>query len=175
MLEYVLLGFLTYSDLTGYEIKKIMTHSTSNFIDASFGSIYPALKRLELKSWISSYEVQTGKKMTKKYQLTTAGNDQFLQWLKKPIEYSPFNHEFLAKMFFFKNIEHEVVVDQIKCVIAGVEARLDGLKNLRNHEDHDEACIIEGFEGDTLDFGIANYTHQLEWFNQYLKRIVSQS
>jgi len=171
MLEYVLLGFLTYGDLTGYEIKKIMMHSTSNFIDASFGSIYPALKRLEVKNWIVSYEVQTGKKMTKKYQLTAAGNDQFLKWLKKPIEYSPFNYEFLAKMFFFKNVDHEVVIEQIKCVIESVEARLEGLKNLRNHEAHDEMCVIDGFEGDTLDYGIANYTHQLEWFKNYLEKM----
>ncbi|GAU78969.1 hypothetical protein [Fusibacter sp. 3D3] len=78
-------------------------------------------------------------------------------------------------MFFFKNIDHEGVVYQIKCVIAGIEARLEGLKNLRNHEEHDKACVIDGFEGDTLDYGIANYSHQLEWLNQYLIKIIAQS
>ncbi|MBF4691822.1 PadR family transcriptional regulator [Fusibacter ferrireducens] len=175
MLEYVLLGFLTYGDLTGYEIKKIMTHSTSNFVDASFGSIYPALKRLESKKWISSYEGKTGKKMIKKYSLTAVGKDHFLKWLKAPAEYSPFNHEFLAKIFFFKNIDHEEAIGQIKCVIAGIEARLDGLKKLKNHEGHGELCDINGFEEDTLDYGISNYRHQLEWFNNYLQKMLQKS
>lgn len=45
MLIYVILGFLCEKDMTGYEIKQKMTISTSNFIDASFGSIYPMLKK----------------------------------------------------------------------------------------------------------------------------------
>lgn len=57
MLIYVILGFLCEKDMTGYEIKQKMTLSTSNFIDASFGSIYPMLKKMEkgslssLKKW----------------------------------------------------------------------------------------------------------------------------
>lgn len=47
MLIYVILGFLCEKDMTGYEIKQKMTISTSNFIDASFGSIYPMLKKME--------------------------------------------------------------------------------------------------------------------------------
>lgn len=57
MLIYVILGFLCEKDMTGYEIKQKMTLSTSNFIDASFGSIYPMLKKWKrgslssLKKW----------------------------------------------------------------------------------------------------------------------------
>lgn len=57
MLIYVILGFLCEKDMTGYEIKQKMTISTSNFIDASFGSIYPMLKKMEkgslssMKKW----------------------------------------------------------------------------------------------------------------------------
>ncbi|WP_236880832.1 PadR family transcriptional regulator [Clostridioides difficile] len=49
MLEYIILGFLMEKELSGYDLKQIMSESTSYFFDASFGSIYPALKRLETK------------------------------------------------------------------------------------------------------------------------------
>lgn len=51
MLEYIILGFLLSKDLTGYDLKQRMAKSTSFFFDASFGSIYPALKRLEAKKY----------------------------------------------------------------------------------------------------------------------------
>ncbi len=52
MLQFVILGFLMNCDMNGYAIKKKMSLSTVNFVDASFGSIYPALKRLHQHGYI---------------------------------------------------------------------------------------------------------------------------
>ncbi|WP_088185748.1 PadR family transcriptional regulator [Desulfosporosinus sp. FKA] len=61
MTEYILLGFLMQNSMTGYDIKQHMSMSTSYFIDASFGSIYPALKRLEQKGFILIFDVHIDK------------------------------------------------------------------------------------------------------------------
>ncbi len=169
MLEYVLLGFLTYGDLTGYEIKKFMTQSTSNFVDASFGSIYPALKRLEQKKFIIAYEIMSGKKVTKKYKLTPEGKQSFLVWLRTPIDFSPFHMEFLAKIFFFNNLEQCERINQIDLLINKIEEKLNGLLALKN----DKCQYLEGFEGDTLNYGIDSYQNQLKWFINYRKQLMS--
>ena len=44
---YVILGMLRTRAHTGYEIKSIVDHSTRFFWAASYGQIYPELKRLE--------------------------------------------------------------------------------------------------------------------------------
>ena len=54
MLEYIILGFLMGCAASGYDLKQYMAESTSYFFDASYGSIYPALKRLEEKKLILS-------------------------------------------------------------------------------------------------------------------------
>ena len=44
----VCLAILQFGDATGYEIKKMSTEERfAFFVDASFGSIYPALSRLQ--------------------------------------------------------------------------------------------------------------------------------
>ena len=44
---YVILGMLTLGRRTGYEIKALVDVSTRFFWAASYGQIYPELKRLE--------------------------------------------------------------------------------------------------------------------------------
>ena len=73
MIEYILLGILTYGDMTGYDLKKFMAGSTANFYEASFGSIYPALKRMEQKGWVQVQEATVGGKVKKFYGLQELG------------------------------------------------------------------------------------------------------
>ena len=68
MLEYIILGFLMRRKATGYDLKQYMAESTSYFFDASYGSIYPALKRLEEKKFLCSEEQVTGGKFKKLFR-----------------------------------------------------------------------------------------------------------
>ncbi|HET9443322.1 MAG TPA: PadR family transcriptional regulator, partial [Acidimicrobiales bacterium] len=47
MLELAILGLLKEQELHGYELKKRLTDTLGPFSGASFGSLYPALRRLE--------------------------------------------------------------------------------------------------------------------------------
>ena len=57
MLEHIILGFLMTKDRSGYDLKWLMENSTSYFINASFGSVYPALKRLAQKNLVTLHAV----------------------------------------------------------------------------------------------------------------------
>ena len=77
MIEFIILGFLMTNNMTGYDIKQKMSISTSNFIDASFGSIYPTLKRLEQKKLICFEEIVENGKLKKVYCVTEQGKKEF--------------------------------------------------------------------------------------------------
>ena len=47
MLELAILGLLKEQDMHGYELKKRLTDAMGSFSSVSFGSLYPALGRLE--------------------------------------------------------------------------------------------------------------------------------
>lgn len=56
MLELAILGLLQDSELHGYELKKRLGETLGPFSGASFGSLYPALRRLESAGAVKAVE-----------------------------------------------------------------------------------------------------------------------
>ena len=56
MLELAILGLLQDRDLHGYELKKRLGETLGPFSGASFGSLYPALRRLEAAGAVKAVE-----------------------------------------------------------------------------------------------------------------------
>ena len=70
----ICLGILTRGPATGYEIKKLFEDDGyQHFVEASFGSIYPALNRLTEEGLVSVREDAQEKRPDRKvYSITTA-------------------------------------------------------------------------------------------------------
>lgn len=60
MLESIILGMVSDNDFTGYDIKKLIENGIGVFYKASYGSLYPALKRLTDKGCLTTYEKPQG-------------------------------------------------------------------------------------------------------------------
>lgn len=111
--RYGLLGALSLGAASGYDIKKMMESSTSNFWNESYGQIYPILKQLTEEGLASSHtEKQEGKPERYVYTLTDKGKQELQRWLSEPVEYAVERNELLLKLFFgwqnttAVNIEH---------------------------------------------------------------------
>jgi PadR family transcriptional regulator AphA len=111
--KYALLGALSICPGSGYDIKKFMEQSTSNFWNESYGQIYPILKQLVDEGLATSHaEKQEGKPERYIYTLTEKGQHELEHWLTESIEYTVERNELLLKLFFArytsiaKNIEH---------------------------------------------------------------------
>jgi DNA-binding PadR family transcriptional regulator len=51
--EYIVLGLLMHEDLSGYDLKKHIDQSISQFWEVGYGQLYPTLKELEQAGYIS--------------------------------------------------------------------------------------------------------------------------
>ena len=91
------LSILFDCDATGYEIRRrCVEGECSYFVEASFGSIYPALARLEDDGLVTSRtEPQDGKPARKVYSITEAGRDAFTTELSQPLGEDVFRSPFL--------------------------------------------------------------------------------
>ncbi|AIG28200.1 PadR family transcriptional regulator [Brevibacillus sp. 7WMA2] len=97
----IILGLLHYREMSGYDIKQFFTSSIGFFYDASYGAIYPALKKLEQEGHVTKEEVlQSGKPNKIMYGLTQQGRDQFHQELKTEIEGPIVRSDMLTRLFF---------------------------------------------------------------------------
>jgi DNA-binding PadR family transcriptional regulator len=100
--QSVLLGFLMRNSMTGYDLKKAFSLSFSFFSGLSYGSIYPALKKMESQGLVSKRtEIQDGAPNRKIYSITEAGKLVFLDSLKAPLTLELPKSPFLMKLFFF--------------------------------------------------------------------------
>lgn len=60
--EQIILGLLYKHSRTGYELNEVFKNIFSHFYDASFGMIYPTLRRLEKNGLVSKkMVVQSGR------------------------------------------------------------------------------------------------------------------
>jgi PadR family transcriptional regulator, regulatory protein AphA len=97
---HVILGFLSWRPMSGYDVKAAADNSTRFFWAASYGQIYPELRRLaELGLIEGSEEPQGGRKRTV-YSLTPAGEERLREWLAEGIETFEMRDEGLLKLFF---------------------------------------------------------------------------
>jgi DNA-binding PadR family transcriptional regulator len=123
-LGYILLGLIQMKPrISGYEMKSIITQSTGYFFSAHLSQIYPSLKDLTLKGWVT-YEViaQDGKPNLKAYSITDDGLAALNEWLTQPYQFENTRANF--DMYFTKLIlmGHLDPADIIAYIDSGIEA-----------------------------------------------------
>jgi transcriptional regulator len=80
VLDMLVLRTLLFGPLHGYAVAKAIRAGSDNTIDVEFGSLYPALKRLELRGWIAArWETSDRNRRAKVYRLTPAGRRKLRQ------------------------------------------------------------------------------------------------
>jgi len=108
------LSILYEGEATGYEIRrKSVEGECSYFVEASYGSIYPALAKLEDEGLVSSrVEPQEGKPARKVYSITDAGRAAFVQALHEPLGEDVFRSPFLLFARFAHLLPRELVEER---------------------------------------------------------------
>jgi PadR family transcriptional regulator, regulatory protein PadR len=76
-LDMLVLRTLVFGPLHGYGIARAIRGTSNEALDIEFGSLYPALKRLEIKGWIDSkWDKSELNRRAKFYRLTPTGRKQ---------------------------------------------------------------------------------------------------
>jgi len=94
------LGILSFQEASGYELKKEVEDGMySHFIDASYGSIYPALTQMNAEGLLTvRSEEQSGKPDKKVYAITEEGRAALAKSLAVIPAKDKFKSEFLFEM-----------------------------------------------------------------------------
>ena len=115
----VILGMLGRRPMSGYDIKTFVDHSTRFFWAASYGQIYPELRRLSDAGLIEGTDDSQGGRKRTSYRLTATGRDAHREWLASAPEVQEMRDESLLKVFFSD--------------FAGLEGRAAALEAKRDH------------------------------------------
>ncbi|WP_419890877.1 helix-turn-helix transcriptional regulator [Paenibacillus xylanexedens] len=112
--QHVILGILHNQLSSGYEIKQYFEQYFSFFFDASFGTIYPTLAKMEKSGLLTKESVkQEGKPDKNVYSLTPEGAAQFHAYLMSPLEAEVFRSDFLMRLYFGELADEDTVTGWI--------------------------------------------------------------
>ena len=97
---YVILGMVSREPRSGYEIKALVDKTTRFFWAASYGQIYPELKRLSEAGLIEGSDASQGDRKRTVFAITADGEAELKDWLRKPPQTAEMREEGLLKLFF---------------------------------------------------------------------------
>lgn len=136
------LAILNIQDATGYEIKKLSTEGEfQHFVEVSFGSIYPALSKLEQDGMVSSHiATQDGKPNRKIYSITTQGKSEFINLINVLPKPDKFKSEFLLLSLNADIASHALLEQAINCQLVQYANEMGMIDNLLT--DCDQPALI---------------------------------
>lgn len=173
MLENILLGFLNYAPLTGYDLKQIIDQSITHFWHAYHSQIYTTLRRLEDQGLVTS-QVESGDDALKRrrYTVTDAGRAALKEWLDKPLtEMAPIKEALLVRLFFSAQRSREEVLNELRFQRVLHQQQLEFYQHIAtkgfDHKTHHGVDLSEEahFWQATLRFGLMYEEMYLRWLD----------
>jgi PadR family transcriptional regulator, regulatory protein AphA len=113
---YVILGMVSRESRSGYEIKAAVDSSTRFFWAASYGQIYPELKRLSEAGLVEGIDAPRGGRKRTVYAITADGEAELKDWLRKPPETSEMREEGLLKLFFAGALKPAEAIETLRAM-----------------------------------------------------------
>jgi PadR family transcriptional regulator AphA len=166
----VILGFLSWGPRSGYAIKQIVDHSTRFFWAASYGSIYPQLRRLEEERLIEGAESPTGARQRKIYRLTPAGREALEEWLRGAGSGWELRDAGLLRIFFAAALTPEEAIEAVREHRAEHERTLTVLRAVRD----DATRPKGGYPALVLEYGIGLHEWIADWSRKTEERLVAE-
>ncbi|HEX7058951.1 MAG TPA: PadR family transcriptional regulator [Solirubrobacterales bacterium] len=166
---YVILGMVSREPRSGYEIKGLVDDTTRFFWAASYGQIYPELKRLSEAGLIEGVDAPRGERKRTVYAITPEGRAALQQWLRQPPGIYEMREEGLLKLFFAGALPPEEAVATLRAMR---EHRLGVAERLRSIE---PKALAKDGEGDPFPLMVLRGGIEFnEWFAEWCERMEAQ-
>jgi PadR family transcriptional regulator AphA len=145
----VILGMIAFGKRTGYDIKTFVDRTTRYFWAASYGQIYPELRRLEKQGLVRGRPEPSGGRARTVYELTEAGRAALEYWL---------------------GVDEEQRIE----IVSGIRAREErDLAHLRSIEPHAKKGPTGSYL--TLQMGIEFTESVIKWCEETERRLASET
>ncbi|HEX5761827.1 MAG TPA: PadR family transcriptional regulator [Solirubrobacterales bacterium] len=163
---HVILGMVRREPRSGYEIKALVDNSTRFFWTASYGQIYPELRRLSETGLLESADAPRGERRRTVYAITEAGESALRDWLREPPQTYEMRDEGLLKLFFAGALPREEAVEIVRSMRERHARLVERLRSIEpkalEKEDPYPLLVLQG----GIEFN--------EWFAGWCERMESQ-
>lgn len=169
-IDYIILGLLQESPLTGYGIRKIFETTALGNYSSSPGTIYPALKRLQKLNLIENVpaEAENGKSV---FQVQKAGTTALIDWLESTVNQELIQRKMAELILRFAFMGGLVPLEkQIQFLNNLIQALQQYLQQLEQFYDTAKANMDQTAQL-AFEHGLSSYQNDLKWAKKALKQL----
>jgi DNA-binding PadR family transcriptional regulator len=170
VLELAVLGLLHESPLHGYELRKRLNAVLGSFRAFSYGSLYPCLKDLLARGWITEDTgvepgaPARGRRSRIVYQLTAEGKERFQELLADAGPAAWDDENFGVHLAFFGQTDADVRMRILLGRRSRLEERLDTLRaSLARTRQRMDAYTLE-----LQRHGLESVEREVRWLNELI-------
>jgi PadR family transcriptional regulator, regulatory protein AphA len=165
------LGYLSLGDATGYDMKKDFEEGLfCHFMEASYGSIYPALSQLAAEGLVTvREEEQSGKPDKKVYSIAPSGVATLSKALNVLPQPDKFKSEFLFIMLLQTHISAEHRIAAMEKQLADVKMDLHSLNECK------AGCVDDPAGQFVMGYGHAVLTASVTYLEEHLAIALSKT
>jgi len=166
MLELAVLGLLKERAMHGYQLKKRLADTLGSFWQVSYGSLYPALKRLQREGAVEMIfpKDQVGRRKNV-YRITAKGEALFAELLEQAGRDSTEDSGFQVRLAFFKYLKPETRIRLLERRRAFLEGRWSNLKqSLVSYKER-----IDNYTLSLMNHELAATETDIRWLDDLIK------
>lgn len=179
-LKHAILGFLSFSSFSGYDLKKAFDRSVQHFWPANQSQIYRTLAELEEDGFVTKEVIEREERLDiKLYHITKDGRDELHQWLTHPLPERDDREPFLIQVYFSGKLNDAEVLHLFRQKLRETEERLavyesvyEMIENTPQKID-DQRTVF--FSILTLEAGYINNKSIAEWLRSAIQRIENKN
>jgi PadR family transcriptional regulator, regulatory protein AphA len=152
--------------MSGYDIKRAVDRTIRHFWAASYGQIYPELKRLEEAGWIGGQDASQGERARRVYTITAQGRRELEAWLHGYETRIEMRDESLLRLFFADALPHDEALGLLAARREGYRMMLAYLQSLDDGQGADPPFVdlVYRWALDYCEWGI-------EWCDRQQRRL----
>tara|TARA_Y100001935_G_C17064386_1_gene388391 strand:- start:85 stop:642 length:558 start_codon:yes stop_codon:yes gene_type:complete len=164
------LGALSINESSGYDIKKLFEAAFSHFQNASFGSIYPSLKKLKEEGAVTD-KIQEGEKRPDKrlFKLTQKGKERFINELINTPSTESIKSDFLVLLFFSHHLTKSILEEKLSEIEDHYNSKLLYLQSMLPQKN-----LTPGMKFG-IEQGIASYSAKIEHLKKNKKNLLEEN
>lgn len=175
-LKHAILGFLSFSPFTGYDLKKAFDQSVAHFWPANQSQIYRTLAELDTEGLVTKEVIAREERLDmKRYQITEGGRQALRQWLSTPHPPADTREPFLVQVYFGGHLTDAELLPVLQHNLQAAEEQLAGFTALyqsqagRPNPLADQRAVFLALL--TLEYGLTSLRAYRDWLAAAITRV----
>lgn len=172
--EHIVLGLICTAPSSGYDLKRVFAATPLGLYQPSSGTLYPALRRLELRGLVrtqpSSSRAGKSARHRRVYEPTSLGQAVHAGWLRSPIDPATVARDLGLHLMRFVMMEHSFSRDE---VLGFLQDFADALAVFTEElgQYAAKADFSDRHPRLALDHGLAVHSASLRWAEQAIEAL----